>query len=178
MKKVIVLGVSAGVGKSTFAKKLGELLHMNVCHLDSLFWKPGWTKTESDEFKIAQQNFIDTHRKWIIEGNYSSTYDLREKQADTIIYLQLPLIVCLYRVIKRWLKNRGKTRSDMGKDCPEKLDWEFIRFICTTYHRRKKKMAERFKKFRAKRLDNKVYILKSKQEIRSFLNEIASNSKT
>lgn len=86
--------------------------------------------------------------QWIIEGNYSNTFDIRTEHADTIIYLELPLYVCLYRVVRRWLMNIGKTRIDMGEGCKEKLDWDFIQFIYTTYYPRKKKCTNDFNRFK------------------------------
>ncbi|MFK9118673.1 hypothetical protein ABEI56_11710 [Peribacillus castrilensis] len=56
-----------------------------------------------------------SHDKWIMDGNYSHSFNLRSELADTIIYLELPLRVCLYRVIKGLLSNLGKTRPDMAK---------------------------------------------------------------
>lgn len=169
MKKIMVLGVSAGVGKSTFARQLGRKLSVNVCHLDQLFWEPNWVMTSEEKFTRAQKEFIESNDKWIIEGNYSGTYDLRAREADTIIYLELPLIVCLYRVVKRWIKTKGRTRIDMAEGCPEKIDWTFIKFILTTYNRRKKKMRIRLEKFKAEHHTHRIYLLKGKKEIRSFL---------
>lgn len=164
----MVVGVSAGAGKSTFARDLGECLHINVHHLDTLYWKPNWIEASLEEFSKAQQEIIHQNQ-WIIEGNYSSTFEIRAKHADTIIYLELPLSVCLYRVVKRWLRNIGKTRPDMGKGCKEKLDWDFIKFILTTYHPRKKKMNERLEDFQASNDKKEIITLKSKQKIHSYL---------
>lgn len=164
----MVIGVSAGVGKSTFARKLGERLSIDVHHLDALYWKPGWVEATKEEFSAAQQKIV-LQDQWIIEGNYSSTFDIRSEQADTVIYLELPLRACLYRVMKRWLRNIGKTRPDMGKGCLEKMDWQFIKFICTTYYPRKKKMADRFQTFQKRGADKTVIKLTSKQEIHDYL---------
>ena len=119
MKRVLVMGVSPGVGKSTFAKKLGKKLDLEVYHLDSLYWQPGWTERDNDSFRELQEHIVKKD-SWIIDGNYSNSYDLRVKRADTIIYLELPLIVCVYRVIKRRIVYARKTREDMAKGCPEK----------------------------------------------------------
>ncbi|MDQ0272841.1 adenylate kinase family enzyme [Cytobacillus purgationiresistens] len=35
--RIMVIGVSAGAGKSTFARKLGDALHLPVYHLDSYY---------------------------------------------------------------------------------------------------------------------------------------------
>lgn len=173
MKRIMVMGVSAGVGKSTFAREFGEILNIDVHHLDRFYWKPNWVEAPQEEFSNRQQEIV-VQEKWIIEGNYASTYDIRASHADTIIYLELPLYVCLYRVFKRWISHIGKTRPDMGEGCNEKLDYPFIKFICSTYHRRKKQMRDRFQVFEKSDSGKKVILLKSKLEIRSYLRDLKS----
>ncbi|MGP4070820.1 topology modulation protein [Halobacillus sp. B29] len=167
MERIMVMGISAGAGKSTFARQLGDKLNIRVYHLDAFYWKPGWIEAGLPEFKSKQEEVVGKD-SWIIEGNYSSTYDLRASHADTIIYLELPLLLCLYRVIKRWWLHRGKTRSDMGEGCEEKLDFEFIKFIVATYYSRKKKMKKRLEAFQSMSPDKKIIALKSRKEIRDF----------
>ncbi|MCL6572878.1 MAG: topology modulation protein [Bacillus sp. (in: Bacteria)] len=168
MKRIMVIGISAGVGKSTFARKLGEALGINVYHLDVLYWKPNWVEASNEEFSRAQQGIV-IQNQWIIEGNYNNTFEIREEHADTIIYLELPLYICLYRVIKRRITNSGKTRPDMGVGCKEKIDWDFIKFICTTYYPRKRKTAERLHALQALDTKKVIIVLKGKQEINSYL---------
>ncbi|WP_096435025.1 topology modulation protein [Alteribacter populi] len=170
MKRIMVLGTSAGAGKSTFAKKLGKITGLDVCHLDRLFWKPGWVKASLEEFTAYQKEVMEKEA-WIIEGNYSNTYDIRAEKADTIIYLEVPLTTCLFRVVKRWITNIGKTRDDMGPGCKEKLDWPFIKFIITTYYPRKQKMKERIDRFQSIGNRKEVYWLKGKKQISEFLQE-------
>lgn len=177
MRKIIVAGVSAGVGKSTFAARLGEKLDLPVHHLDAYHWKPGWKEAGKEEFKAAQHNIVKGG-DWIIEGNYSSTFDIRMAQADTFIYLELPLAVCLYRVLKRWLSNIGKTRPDMGEGCPEKMEWEFLKFIVTTYAARKVKMRSRMRHFLEARDGNKAILLAGKKEIAGFLKTVDKSHST
>ncbi|HET7578805.1 MAG TPA: topology modulation protein [Bacillales bacterium] len=175
MKRIMVIGVSAGVGKSTFARKLGEILDLKVHHLDTLYWKPGWVEASIDEFAAAQEEIIRKDQ-WIIEGNYSNTHEIRAAHADTIIYLEVPLALCLFRVVKRWWKNRGKTRSDLGEGCPEKIDLDFIWFICSTYYPRKRKRADRIQFLQSVGPQKTVHILKGKKEIQAFLDEIKKPS--
>jgi adenylate kinase family enzyme len=173
MNRIMVMGVSPGVGKSTFARRLGESLDIKVYHLDALYWKPKWVEASLEEFAAGQQKIV-TLDQWIIEGNYSNTYDIRLQYADTIIYLELPLIVCLYRVLKRWILNIGKTRPDMGKGCKEKLDYEFLKFICTTYYPRKKKMKARLQAFKEMGSQKIIITLKNKKEIQSYLEKLTT----
>ncbi|MGA9289713.1 MAG: topology modulation protein [Anaerobacillus sp.] len=174
MNRIIVMGVSAGAGKSTFAKKLGDLLDLRVYHLDSLFWKPGWQEATLEEFRASQET-VAANSSWIIEGNYSSSFDIRAPRADTLIYLEIPRLVCIYRVLKRWFTHIGQTRSDMGSGCKEKMEWSFLKFIWTTYYPRKQKMKKRFAQFQQMGPEKNVILLRNKAEIINFLHELETN---
>ncbi|WP_042463352.1 P-loop NTPase family protein [Neobacillus dielmonensis] len=171
MKRIMVVGVSSGVGKSTFAKSLGKALNIHVYHLDALYWKPGWVESSLEDFSKAQREMV-MQPQWIIEGNYTNTFDIRADHADTIIYLELPLYVCLYRVVKRWFMHMGRTRPDMGEGCKEKIDWKFIQFIFTTYYPRKRKMNERFHSFQSAGSTKEIIVLPSKRQIQFFLENL------
>ncbi|ALS79837.1 topology modulation protein [Planococcus kocurii] len=175
MERIIVLGVSSGVGKSSFARRLAEQLAIPVYHLDTYFWKPGWVESSHEEFSENQKNLVD-QQCWIIEGNYSTTYDIRRKRADTIIYLERPLAVCLYRVVKRRIMYHGKNRPDMASGCPEKLDRGFFTFIISTYRARKVKMRKRLAQFIEESPQNSVFFLRNQQDIDEFLKEKATTS--
>ncbi|MYL31771.1 topology modulation protein [Halobacillus halophilus] len=168
MKRVMIVGVSSGVGKSTLAREMGKRLDLPVHHLDTLHWEPGWKEAEPDVF-AARQKAVAAGDKWIIEGNYRPTYDIRAARADTIVYVELPLRVCLYRVVKRWWKFRGRSRPDLGPGCEERLDYDFLKFIVTTYHRRKREMQERLLSFQLENPSSEVIQIRSQRETAAFL---------
>ncbi|HEY5588821.1 MAG TPA: AAA family ATPase, partial [Candidatus Paceibacterota bacterium] len=127
MNKIAVIGCG-GAGKSTFSRKLQEILDISVYHLDKLNWKPGWVPTPKDEWDDLMKSLV-AKQKWIIDGNYGRTLDIRLENADTIIFLNMPTYLCIYRVIKRRLMYHGKSRPDMNKGCLEQLNWEFIKWV-------------------------------------------------
>ncbi|MEA2639656.1 MAG: hypothetical protein QOF51_1050 [Chloroflexota bacterium] len=127
MQRVLVLGPS-GAGKSTLARQLGELLDLPVCHLDQLFWLPGWVEAPREVFDERLAEVI-AGNAWVIDGNYSRVLEARLARADTAIYLDFPRRLCYYRVVKRLIQYHGRPRPDMGEECPEKIDWEFIQWI-------------------------------------------------
>lgn len=127
LKRILLIG-SGGAGKSTLSKKLGELWMLPVVHLDKLFWQPGWQPLPRPEF-IEKVKIELSKPEWIIDGNYDSSINLRAEHADLIIFLDYSNVLCVYRACKRAWINRGTTRSDMGEGCPEKIDWEFVRWI-------------------------------------------------
>ena len=127
MEKIIIIGCG-GAGKSTLAWKLGRILDIQVYHLDALYWKPGWVMTSKDEWETLIKQLIEKDA-WILDGNYGSTIDLRTHAADTIIFLDYSTPRCLYGVFKRRIMYNGKTRPDMNEGCPERLDWDFIKWV-------------------------------------------------
>src|SRR6185503_9986356 len=69
MQRVLVIG-SGGSGKSTVAAQLGELLNLELHHLDKFFWSPGWVKPEPDQWIKTVTDLMDRD-SWIMDGNYS-----------------------------------------------------------------------------------------------------------
>ncbi len=57
MKKILVIG-SGGAGKSTFAKRLGRNLKLEVIHLDSLYWSPGWVEMPRDKWRAIVEGLV------------------------------------------------------------------------------------------------------------------------
>ncbi len=84
MDRIAIIG-SAGAGKSTLAILISNLVDLPLFHLDRLFWKPGWVETPKPEFSIIVEE-VARKTKWIIDGNYSRTIDIRLKAADMIIF--------------------------------------------------------------------------------------------
>jgi adenylate kinase family enzyme len=127
MKRIVILGCG-GAGKSILARRLGEILDLEVIHLDTVFWRPGWKPMPNDEFDEAQGRLLQGD-SWIIDGNFSRTLAMRLAAADTAIFLDFPRGLCLRRAVKRWIQHHGKSRPDMADGCSEKLDLEFLRWI-------------------------------------------------
>ncbi|MTW86986.1 DNA topology modulation protein [Virgibacillus dakarensis] len=166
MKKIMIVG-SGGAGKSTLAKQLGEKLDIPVYHLDAIFWQPGWRPIERQALVQAQQHIINRDT-WIIDGNYSSTMDIRLKHADTVIFLHYSTIRCLYGIVKRRIQYHKKTRPDIGKDCPEKLDLEFVQWV---YQFNKSKAPIIHQKLNQQR-DTTIHIFNRPKQTKNFLENV------
>ena len=127
MKKILIIGC-AGAGKSTLANHVGKILTLPVVHLDKEFWKPGWIMPSRDEW-LARLSSLMKNDGWILDGNFDSSLAIRIEAADTVVFLDFPLHICLWRVLKRRLKYKNTHRPDMTPGCNEQLDLEFLKWI-------------------------------------------------
>lgn len=163
MERILIIGCG-GAGKSTLARQLGEKLNIPVVHLDKLFWKPGWVEETREEFD--RKLIIELEKsRWIMDGNFNRTMPQRIAKCDTIIYLDFSRFTCLWGVIKRNLTNRGKVRPDMGEDCPERIDFEFLKWVWN-YNREKRQRNYRL-------LNDATHaqtiVLKNRRAVKKFL---------
>ena len=128
-RRILIIGCG-GSGKSTLSVALGERLALPVVHLDRLFWRAGWVQISRDAFDSALQLEL-AKPAWVMDGNYDRTLPLRLRACDTVVYLDYPPLVCLWGVLCRQLRYRGRTRPDMADGCPERVDRDFLRWILT-----------------------------------------------
>ena len=165
-KKIIVLG-SPGSGKSYFSGKLANLIHYPVFYLDKLYWKENWVGISTDELRNKINKIMEENKCWIIDGNYSSTLEMRYQRAELIFYFDLPSEVCL----KSHQERLGKKRVDLPSYLAEKEDPEFEQFI-RDFPRIEK---PRFLNIQQKYPQKKVIIFKQRSEVNLFLENLASN---
>lgn len=164
MQRVLVIG-SGGSGKSTVASQLGELLNLEVNHLDKFYWRAGWVKPEPDEWIKTVTDLIERD-SWIIDGNYSGTLNLRLQKCDTIVFLDLPRVLCLWRIVKRFFIYRGGTRPDIAEGCRENLNFEFVSWVWN-YHRRSRPKV--IKRLQAHAQEKQIFWLRSRSDVKEFL---------
>ena len=168
MQKILIIG-SPGSGKSTFSFKLGKKLNIPIIHLDKLFWKEGWVNRSNGEFDSLLIKEMEKE-SWIIDGNYSRSLEMRLKKADTVIFFDYSRFVCLWRVLKRVITNNGKVRSDMAEGCPERFDWEFIKYVWSFPNKQREKTFELLSMNHSAR----VFIIHNKKEFKEFEEKIFS----
>lgn len=162
MERVAVVGCG-GAGKSTFARELGERVGLPIIHLDQYYWRPGWVESPREEWRKVQGELAAAER-WILEGNYRNTFDVRFDRADNVIVLALPRRVCIVRALKRLVKNWHKSTQAPG--CPEHFDIKFLRWLWRFPYEGRPYLDEALTRYRGR---FEVVELTSKREVRRYL---------
>ena len=167
MQRICVVGCG-GSGKSTLSNKLEEILDLPIYYLDTFFYEAGWVEVEKDIF-VQRLSEIVIKDKWIIDGNFTETMDMRFEKADTIIFLDYPRWLNLYGVFTRSIKDYGKIREDMAEGCFECFDWKLIKHVYNFKKQSRPQVLEKIKKFSFK---CDVIILTSRKEAKTWLESL------
>lgn len=141
-KRVMIIG-QPGSGKSTLARLLGKKLNLPVVHIDCIHWRSGWVeRTGPEKDKLCAE--VHARDEWIFEGGRSNTWPERLRRADTLIYLDFPLRIRSFRILKRRFEYHGVNRPDLPEGCPENINWEFVQFVWRTRNVGRSRMIEFF----------------------------------
>lgn len=165
MRRVAIIG-PGGAGKTTLALVLGQALGIEVLHLDKLFWKPGWVEPQPDEWNALQRQAMSGDA-WIADGASEGTTLL--DAADTVIFLDLPLLFCMLRVIRRRLISRDRPRMDAAVGCvPARFDRAFVKYLRSSW-RYRRVVRPRIRAYLAQHANERqIVILHRRREVRTF----------
>jgi adenylate kinase family enzyme len=101
MQKIAVFGLP-GVGKTTLAARLAELLDLPHHDLDDVLFTDGGALPLA-EFRARTAAITDTPG-WVVDGNYSKLADVTWHRADLLIWLDYRLPLIVWRVTRRNLR--------------------------------------------------------------------------
>jgi adenylate kinase family enzyme len=169
VQRVAILG-SGGAGKSVLAAAIAERTGLPVVHLDTVYWRPGWTAPPRAEFDAKLEAAVAEER-WILDGNFlrDDEADPRFARADTVILLDLPRRVCLWRIAKRRVQEARRPRRDLPAGCSESFDFEFLRWVWRYPERNRPDLLGRLAALGS---DVAVHRLRSQRDVERFLSDL------
>ena len=162
MRRVLVIG-SPGAGKSTLAAEMARLTSLPLIHLDQQYWRPGWSEPSAEDWRAKVRQLIARDR-WIMDGNYGGSLELRLTRADTVVHLDLPAWLCVARILRRIVGSWRKVRADMAEGCPEQFSAQFILYAATFRLHRRHRVIRKLAGF-----SGRIVRLTSTAQVRSFL---------
>ena len=165
MQRLAIIG-PGGAGKSRLARELGQRLDLPVIHLDDLFWQPGWVEPDRDEWEALNRELVQGER-WILDGNYGGTMEIRLAAADTIVFLDPPPLLCIWRVTRRrW----GGSRPDLAAHLDERVGARaFLAFVAYIWRYRRTRRPIVEERIRRHGAGKQVHVLSSRSDVRRFV---------
>jgi adenylate kinase family enzyme len=123
-ERVVVVGKS-GAGKSTLAIQLAKKFHLQNIELDAFSWQANWTQISKTEMREKIDPALPPDGHWVADGNYIRVIqDIVWQRADTLIWLDYPFYIALWRVFKRTI-NRIWTGRELWNGNRETL-WHHL----------------------------------------------------
>lgn len=165
MQRVLIIG-PCGSGKSTLAPIVGARLNLPVYHMDQINWRPGWVESSKDGIREKLAEIVATDR-WLIDGTYGGTLTERLVRADTVVYLDYPILLCVTRLLRRIWTYRGRTRPDMTEGCPERFDLKFLIYLMRWNSGPRLRMEAKLKGH-----EDKIIRLRSPDELENWLDSL------
>jgi adenylate kinase family enzyme len=173
MKKVAVFG-NAGGGKSTLSKRLSEITGLPLHVLDKIKHQSEGTEVSAEDYKRAHEKILATD-EWIIDGfGCMETLWLRLNEADTLVFLNLPLYVHFSLVTKRLITGYFKPPEGWPQKSPilkSSIKSYRVLWLCHKYltpkYREYIEQAQSIKK---------VYHIRSTKQISQFFEVIENET--
>ena len=125
MKKIVILG-NSGSGKSTLAGEISESFGLAHLDLDTIAWKVSDPpeRRSIEESRRDIDEFINTNKGWVVEGCYSDLLEIILPLSSEIIFLDLPVELCVSNAKKRpWEPHKYESKAAQDENLEMLLDW-------------------------------------------------------
>jgi adenylate kinase family enzyme len=141
LRRVVVVGTSCS-GKTTFARRLADLLGCPHVELDALHWAPNWVERPDEELRASVAEAVAAER-WVVDGNYHVVRDLTWARATHIVWLDFSFPVVFSRALGRTIR-RSVSGEELFAGNRETLRQSFLSresillWVLATYRRRRR----------------------------------------
>jgi adenylate kinase family enzyme len=166
VKRIVVTG-PAGAGKSQLARELGTRLGIPVLHLDTLFWKPGWVATPTDEWEQLQRRELAAP-EWIVDSQADDMLPDWLHAADAVVFVDASPLRCLWQVARRRAK-RGTSVGIPADTRPGPVHRALGKFVRNQWRYRRRVRSDLLAELSHERDGREVVILRRPEEAAAFV---------
>lgn len=111
--RILILG-RTGSGKTTLARELAAALGVPHVELDALYFGPEFSTAPLPVLRERTSAAIAGER-WVTDGNKRAVRDLVWPRADTIVWLDYPVYVSLWRLAGRARSRTSTLRAEAAR---------------------------------------------------------------
>jgi adenylate kinase family enzyme len=172
--RIAITGPS-GSGKTTLANELAHTLGLRMIEIDALHHGPNWESCGAEVLRERVTAATDGD-DWVTDSTYHRMLgDLIADRAETIVWLDLPVPLVLWRLLRRThLRDRHKTVLWNGnvepgwRESARYLIWPALK----TAFRNRREFPMRFARYAT------VHRLRSDADVRAFVQSIQATAST
>jgi hypothetical protein len=151
------------------ARQLGQVLKLPVIHLDGLYYDQTWDVRPEVQFLALQQD-ATRGQGWVIDGNHLRSMPLRLAAADTVIFLDVSAVACLWGIACRRWRFRGGQHPAEG--VYDRITPGYVRYV-VGFNRRSRPPILALLAQASAHAD--VRVLRGRRSARRFLRGIPAN---
>lgn len=163
IQKISVVG-NAGGGKTALSRRLSEIHHLPLTHVDSIQFVPGMNIRPHKE-SILLLTDVENKDSWIIDGY--GPLDIIEKRfraSDRVIFIDFPIWRHYWWCTKRQIQNLWSRREELPEGCNE-ATWAHTKKLYKTLWQVHTKMRpELLRIFARENLKEKVIYVRTLRE--------------
>jgi adenylate kinase family enzyme len=101
VRRFSIVATASCSGKTTLGRELARRLDVPFVELDALHHGPNWTEATAEELRKKVEPLV-AGDGWVIDGGYwGKLGDLVVRNADVVVWLDLPVRVWLPRLLRR-----------------------------------------------------------------------------
>lgn len=167
MKRVAIVGCG-GSGKSHLARELGRILHAPVTHLDAVYYDDEWNPQPPEKFEAMQRDLVSAER-WVIDGNYNSTLQVRLEACDTVILMDVSTWAALWGIFFRQLRHGHG--QDKASGIYNRIHWGVLRYVATYRRKMRPRVLAKIEQYGG---HAQVVLLTSRRRTRRWLEQITA----
>ena len=157
-KRILVLGCP-GSGKSTLARLLQQRTGLPLIHLDNIWWRADRSHITREEFDRRLQTIL-REETWILDGDYSRTYEPRLAACDTVLFLDFSEEDCLKGIAERL----GTVRPDIPWT-EKQLDPELVELVLRYRKEQRPRLYRLFEQLSGKQ----VLIFRTREQAQAWI---------